>query len=213
MIDDPVPTEERRDRDVEFARVALPLLPTVTRVARALTRDAADAEDLVQDTFLKAYQHWDSFVPGTDCRRWLATICRNTFLGQRSREKWVTAVGTDLELETFGAARVFMEARDQGISDMFARLDLAPAIASALAKLEPIFRAVATLVDVDGLTYEEVAVVLGIPIGTVRSRLYRARRQLQRSLTEFAVDAGFAIDASRTSDTSASTTEPSHAES
>ncbi len=183
---DPDPT-----RDAEFARVALPLLPVVARVAQALTRDAVDAEDLVQDTFLKAYRHWNTFVPGSDCRRWLAAICRNTFYAQRARQRWVTAVGDDLELETFAAVSLHKMARERGVEDMFARLDLAPAIQQASDALEPNFRAVVRLVDVEDLRYEEAAEVLGIPIGTVRSRLYRARRQLQESLLDYAADAGF----------------------
>ena len=177
-------------RDAEFARVALPLLPVVARVAQALTRDAVDAEDLVQDTFLKAYRHWGTFVPGSDCRRWLAAICRNTFYAQRARQRWVTAVGDDLELETFAAVSLHKMARERGVEDMFARLDLAPAIQRAIEALEPNFRDVVRLVDVEDLRYEEAAEALGIPIGTVRSRLYRARRQLQESLLDYAADAG-----------------------
>ena len=177
--------------DAEFARVALPLLPVVARVAQALTRDAVDAEDLVQDTYLKAYRHWHTFEPGSDCRRWLSAICRNTFFAQRARQRWVTAVGDDLELETFAAVSLHKLARDRGVEDMFARLDLAPAIHMAIDALDPPFRDVVRLVDVEDLRYEEAADVLAIPIGTVRSRLYRARRQLQETLVHYAIDAGF----------------------
>jgi RNA polymerase sigma-70 factor (ECF subfamily) len=178
-------------RDAEFARVALPLLPVVARVAQALTRDAVDAEDLVQETYLKAYRHWHTFEPGSDCRRWLSAICRNTFFAQRARQRWVTAVGDDLELETFAAVSVHKLARDRGVEDMFARLDLAPAILLAIDALDPPFRDVVRLVDVEDLRYEEAADVLAIPVGTVRSRLYRARRQLQETLLHYAIDAGF----------------------
>jgi RNA polymerase sigma-70 factor (ECF subfamily) len=178
-------------RDAEFVRVALPLLPVVARVAQALTRDVVDAEDLVQDTFLKAYRHWDTFQPGSDCRRWLSAICRNTFLAQRARQRWVTAVGDDLELETFAAVTLHKLARDNGVEDMFARLDLAPAIQRAIEALDTPFREVVRLVDVEDLRYEEAADLLGIPVGTVRSRLYRARRLLQQTLVQYAIDAGF----------------------
>ncbi|MEO5817192.1 MAG: sigma-70 family RNA polymerase sigma factor [Gemmatimonadaceae bacterium] len=179
------------DRDTEFARVALPLLPVIARVAQALTHDAADADDLVQDTFLKAYRHWNTFEPGSDARRWLSAIARNTFFAQRARERWVTAVGDDHELETFAAVSLHKLARDRGVEDMFSRLDLAPAITAAIDALEPQYRDVVRLVDVEDLKYDEAADVLGIPIGTVRSRLYRARRQLQEKLVQFAIDAGF----------------------
>ena len=181
-------------RDEEFNRIALPLLPAVARVAQALTRDTVDAEDLVQDTFLKAFRHWHTFVPGSDCRRWLAAICRNTYFAQSARDRWVTAVGDDTELETFAAVGLHAVARDNGVEDMFSRLDLAPAINAAIDALDPLFGDVVRLVDVQDLRYEEAADALGIPVGTVRSRLYRARRQLQQSLVQFAVDAGF-VDA------------------
>jgi RNA polymerase sigma-70 factor, ECF subfamily len=200
-------------RDREFARVALPLLPAVARVAQALTRDATDAEDLVQDTFLKAYRHWNTFIPGSDCRRWLSAICRNTFYAQRERRRWVTAVGDDLELETFAAVAVHKHARDRGVEDMFARLDLAPAIHRAIGALDPPFRDVVQLVDVDGLRYEEAAERLNIPIGTVRSRLYRARRELQELLLEYAVDAGFAVVATPQHDPVTERSAKAHAES
>lgn len=186
----PVDTEPAR-RDAEFARLALPLLPAVARIAQSLTRDPADADDLVQDTYLKAYRHWDTFVPGSDCKRWLAAICRNTFFAQRARQRWVTAVGDDQELETFAAVQLHKLARDRGAEDVFARLDLGPAIRAAIDRLEPPFRDVVQLVDVSDLRYEDAAELLGIPVGTVRSRLYRARRQLQQQLIDFAIDAGF----------------------
>ncbi|MEP6999232.1 MAG: sigma-70 family RNA polymerase sigma factor [bacterium] len=178
-------------RDAEFARIALPLLPAVARVANALTHDAADADDLVQETFLKAFRHWNTFEQGSDCRRWLSAICRNTFFAQRARQRWVTAVGDDLELETFAAVSLHKLARDKGVEDMFSRLDLAPAIRRAIDDLDPLFRDVVQLVDVQELRYEEAADILGVPIGTIRSRLFRARRQLQQSLVDFAIDAGY----------------------
>ena len=200
-------------RDAEFTRIALPLLPVVARIAQALTRDGADADDLVQDTFLKAYRHWHTFVPGSDCRRWLAAICRNTVYAQRARERWVTAVGDDQELETFAAVVLHNLARERGVEDMFARLDLSPAIERAIAALDPAHRSVVQLVDVDELRYEEAAEVLGIPIGTVRSRLYRARRQLQQSLFDFAVDAGYAGVTARQAALPTEPSSASHAES
>jgi RNA polymerase sigma-70 factor (ECF subfamily) len=182
-------------RDEEFARVALPLLPRIARLAGLLTRDPGDAEDLVQDTFLKAYRHWDTFIPGSDCRRWLATICRNTFYAQQARRRWVVAVGDDLELETFAAVQLHELARERGVEEMFARLDLAPAIRAAIDALPAEFRESVLLVDVEDLRYDDAARLLGIPVGTVRSRLYRGRRLLQQALITYAVDAGFTVTA------------------
>ena len=81
--------------------------------------------------------------------------------------------------------------RAAGVDDMYSRLDLAPAIEQAIARLEPHYRDIVLLIDVDGLQYDEVAMLLDIPIGTVRSRLYRARRMLQEALVAYAIDAGF----------------------
>ncbi len=174
-----------------FEAIALPHLPAVARVARALAKDASDADDLVQETFLRALRHWDTFAPGSDCKRWLATICRNVFLAQKGREARVTAV-EDETLEALGAADTHLAARAVGLDDLFDRFDLGPAILEAVAALSPAFRDVVTLSDVEGFTYEEIAELLMIPLGTVRSRLFRARRLLQESLLAHAVDRGFA---------------------
>jgi RNA polymerase sigma-70 factor (ECF subfamily) len=146
----------------------------------------------VQETYLKAFRHWSTFDHGGDCRRWLSAICRNTFFAQRQRQRWLTAVGDDHELETFAAVSLHKLAREKGVEEMFARLDLGPAIRAAIASLEPAARDVVQLVDVDEMRYEEAAELLGIPIGTVRSRLYRARRLLQAALVEYARDASYA---------------------
>ena len=201
------------DRDAEFARIALPLLASVARVANALTRDAADADDLVQETYLRAFRHWATFDQSSDCKRWLSAICRNTYFAQHVRRRWVTAVGDDHELETFAAVSLHKLAREQGVEEMFGRLDLGPAITHAIDGLEPLYREVVRLVDVQELRYEEAANVLGVPVGTVRSRLYRARRQLQQVLVQYAVDAGFASPNAAPSSTRPSISEVTNAES
>jgi RNA polymerase sigma-70 factor (ECF subfamily) len=180
----------RAETDREFSALALPHLPAVARVARALAREEPDADDLVQETFLRAYKHWHTFDKTADCRRWLSTICRNAFLEQRKRDGRYTAV-EDAELESLAAARLHNTVKANGLDGMFSRLDLGPAIAKAINDLEPNFRDVVVLVDVEDFSYEQVAEALSIPIGTVRSRLYRARRVLQEALLAYAIDAGF----------------------
>jgi RNA polymerase sigma-70 factor, ECF subfamily len=174
----------------DFATIALPLMPSVVRVAQALTGDESDADDLVQETFLRAYRHWNTFQRGSDCRSWLGTICRNAFYETRRRERRSTAV-EDHELDSLASGRSHNTARAAGLDDLFARIDLGPAISDAIGRLEPHYRYAVLLIDVDGRTYEEVAELLDVPIGTVRSRLYRGRRQLQESLIAYAIDAGF----------------------
>lgn len=188
---DALPPTVPDPRTADFDAVALPHLPAVARVARALARDAADADDLVQETYLRALKHWHTFVPGSDCKRWLATICRNVFLAQQQRATVVTAV-EDETLEAFASADGHRAARAAGLEELFDRLDLGPAIRRALEALDPIFRDVVALYDIEGFTYDEIAELLAIPLGTVRSRLYRARRLLQESLITHAIDRGLA---------------------
>lgn len=179
-----------RECDREFTAAALPLMPNVKRYALALTRNDADADDIVQETYLRAHRYWSTFQHGTDCRKWLLTICRNVFTTTIHREERSIAVEDD-ELESLAAARTHNAARFAGVDDIYARLDLGPAIRAAIEQLDDVFREVVVLSDVEGLSYEEIAETLGIPMGTVRSRLFRARRQLQEALMIYALDAGY----------------------
>lgn len=180
------------ERDAAFERDVLALLPDVARFARSLTRDAADADDLAQETVLQAYRGYHTFRPGSDTRRWLFTICRNTFLRTRARDARLveTAHGEDAELEALAAAMGHVAAQQRGEGDLFDRIDVGPAIARAMHALPPAFRVAVALVDVEGLSYEDAAAVEAVPVGTVRSRLFRGRRLLQERLFEHARDAG-----------------------
>lgn len=179
------------ERDAAFERDALPWLDDVYRFALSLTRDEADADDVVQETFLRAYRSWHTFIPGTDCRRWLFTICRNVFLRSRERQR-PTVDLEDGEQDAVAAGSVYAAAREKGYDDIYARLDLAPALRDAIDELAEPFRSAVILVDVEDLTYESAAEVMGVPIGTVRSRLFRGRRLLQEKLLTVAEDLGFA---------------------
>lgn len=179
----------QRERDSHFEREALPWLDDVHRFALAMTRDAADADDVVQETYLRAYRSWHTFEPGSDCRRWLFAICRNVFLRTRERERRHVDV-EDAELESLAAAALHASIRQGGYDDMWTRIDLGPAIAQAIADLPDVFRSAVTLVDVEGESYDTAAEILGVPVGTVRSRLFRGRRLLQEALVVYARDAG-----------------------
>lgn len=179
-----------RTRNAAFEREALPWLDDVYRFAMSLTRNDADADDLVQDTFLRAYRSWHTFVPGSDCRRWLFTICRNAFL--RSRERDRPQVSLDEGgVEALAAIRLHGELARDGAGDLLSRIDLGPALQRALDRLQEPFRSAVILVDVDDQSYDAASEILGVPIGTVRSRLFRGRRILQESLAVYARDAGF----------------------
>ncbi len=179
-----------KDRDAAFEREALPWIDDVYRFALSLTRDECDADDVVQDTFLRAYRSWHTYLPGSDCRRWLFTICRNVFL--RSRERARPTVELDAtDVDAAAADSVYSTAVREGYEDIYARLDLAPAIHAALTKVPEPFRSTLIIVDVEDQSYESAAEVLGVPIGTVRSRLFRGRRLMQEQLLTYAIDAGF----------------------
>lgn len=179
--------------DDSFEATALPFIDDVRRFALSLTRDESDADDLVQDTFLKAYRSWASYTPGTNCRGWLFTICRNTFNRQFRRERARPDIereaGDDDALPTvIGHIR----AERMGLGDLLDRVDVRPTLKKTLDELPDVFREIVTLVDLEEFSYAEAAEVLEVPVGTVRSRLFRARRRMQSSLLQHAVDMGLA---------------------
>jgi len=176
-----------------FERLTLPYLGDVAHFARSLTRDAVRADDLVQETYLQALRGWHTFHEGADPRRWLFTVCHHTFLRTLRREaRYVAANDGDPELESLATAAAHSQAEQSGVIRIVERMDLRHAIDRALAALPAHFRGAVVLVDVEGQTYEEAALVLGVAVGTVRSRLFRGRRLLQDLLYDYARDAGFA---------------------
>jgi RNA polymerase sigma-70 factor, ECF subfamily len=166
---------------------ALPWLKDVYRYALSLTREKADAEDIVQETYLRAHHSWHTYEPGTDCRRWLFTICRNAFLRSRTQQGALVVRNAD-DLDRARNLPAGVAHSDDGLSS----LDLGPAIDRAMADLPEPFRAAVFIVDVEDQSYEVAAGLLGVPVGTVRSRLFRGRRLLQQRLWAFARDAGLA---------------------
>lgn len=188
---DAQPPARASDR-AEFERVALPWLDAVYRFARSLTHDAADADDLVQETFLRALRAWHTFRPDADCRRWLFAICHHTFLASRQRlaARREHEDMSDGDVDALPAVMLHQVAVRDGADELLARIGLGPALHDALAHLSESFRAAVVLVDGEGHSYEEAAALLHVPVGTVRSRLFRARRLLQESLFAHARDAG-----------------------
>jgi RNA polymerase sigma-70 factor (ECF subfamily) len=177
------------DAHEEFSALALTALDDVYRFARSLTRDEADAEDVVQEAYLRAFRSWHTFQPGTDVRRWLFTIARNVFL--RSRERGQREVTLDDDgAEAVDAAQSKEGWIRRGLDPLLARTDLAPAIQQALDGIPEVFRSAVVLVDLEDQSYEDAAELLGIPVGTVRSRLFRGRKLLQEKLILHAQDLG-----------------------
>lgn len=175
-----------------FERLTLPHLADVARFARALTRDAVRADDLVQETYLQALRGWHTFHAGADPKRWLFAVCHHAFLRTTRCEARYVDAPDDPELESLATATAHWRAQQSGVAEVAERMDLGPAIDRALAVLPAHYRGTVVLVDVEGLSYEDAALVLDVAVGTVRSRLFRGRRLLQDVLFVYARDAGFA---------------------
>lgn len=162
----------------------------VHRFALHLTRDPVQAVDLVQDTYLKAWTRRHQFQPGTSCRAWLFTICRNAFLkGAARAAREVAAEDAELEALAAAALHATMQEADP-LGTVFERAELDDAVERALAELPEEYRTAVVLVDIEDQSYAAAAEVLGVPVGTVRSRLFRGRRLLQQELLAYAEDAG-----------------------
>jgi len=178
----------RRQR---FEAEALPHLGALLRTASRMTRNRGDAEDLVQETFLKAYRSFDQFRPGTNCKAWLFRILVNTGIND-----WSRRARRPLEVD-YEAAEPVLAAPQTEALHAPTRGELAAfeglvddEVRAALEQVPEAFRIVFLLSVVEGFQYKEIAGILGIPIGTVMSRLYRARKQLQASLQEYARQRG-----------------------
>src|SRR3954449_6287610 len=173
----------------EFAELAMEHMPSLYSAALRMTRNPADAEDLVQETYLKAYRAFGSFQAGTNLKAWLYRILTNTFINAyRSRKRRPEQTEMDevedlylyRRLGGLEAAAAGRSAEDEGM-DLFTETDAKGAVES----LPEQFRMAVLLADVEGFSYKEIAEILDIPIGTVMSRLHRGRRALQKRLYEF----------------------------
>jgi RNA polymerase sigma-70 factor, ECF subfamily len=166
-----------KTREDRFREQVLSELEVVYRVARRLTRSLPEAEDLVQDTLLRAYRGFDGF-DGRYPRAWLLTILRNTHVN-RLRKRRPDLLEDELaqRLPASGA-----DGRQDATAEQVLRDQFDPLVRDAVASLSASHRAVVALVDLDGLSYQEAADVLGVPVGTVMSRLHRARRKVRAHL-------------------------------
>jgi len=190
------------DNDIlrdQFSTEALTHLDSMFGAAMRLTRSEADAQDLVQDAFLKAYRFYDRYEPGTNMRAWLLRVLTNTFINKyrrSSRERRVFD-GDDAEPVGEGVmSRAAMRALHEPDGEAMRSL-VSQEIQAALDELSEEHRLMIVLADVEELSYKEIADIVGCPIGTVMSRLHRARKQLQTRLLDHAIELGIAPEASR----------------
>ncbi|MDQ1451197.1 MAG: hypothetical protein QOK38_1063 [Acidobacteriaceae bacterium] len=169
-----------------FEELAMPLLPALYNVARWLSQNAVDAEDLVQETFLKALRGFDSFERGSNFKAWIFRILRNTYLTSRSGLAALRTVSLDemLQERSESAPDTYPEAAIDRLTPEISLTRLADraALQSAMEKLPPLLLEVILLCDVEEMKYKEIAGILDIPIGTVMSRIARARAHLRQSL-------------------------------
>jgi RNA polymerase sigma-70 factor (ECF subfamily) len=181
-----------------FADQAMEFMPSLYSAALRMTRNPSDAEDLVQETYLKAYRAFGSFQEGTNLKAWLYKILTNTFINSyRSRKRRPEQTELDDVEDLYLYRRLGgLEAAAAGRSAEEEVLDLFTEgeIKEAIEALPEQFRLAVLLADVEGFSYKEIADILDIPIGTVMSRLHRGRRALQKTLYEFGRDRGLVGD-------------------
>lgn len=182
-----------------FQEEALPHLDAVYRFALRLEGSPDGAEDLVQETFLRAYRAWDQYTAGTRCKSWLFTICRNVFLRQRERVKRHDEivqenVGTGGGISGTGVSVVnplWQTTQSRDPEGQFFTSIVDAEILRAIDGLPEEYRTAVVLSDLEGLPYAEIAELMDVPVGTVKSRLFRGRRQLQQKLYDYAVEMGY----------------------
>ncbi len=184
-------THNKNEKQREFELEALPHSDLLYNYALRMTNNAADADDLLQETFLKAFRFWDKYERGTNIRAWLFRIMKNSYINRyRKESKEPETVDYDDVQNIYSVVRnSAAEAGD--LQDALEKNLLDDEVAEAVATLPEEFRTVVILCDIEGLSYEEIAEFIDCPLGTVRSRLHRGRKMLRGKLKEYARNKGY----------------------
>jgi RNA polymerase sigma-70 factor, ECF subfamily len=187
MADSPIIGAE--NKRAQFEATALPFMRSIYNTALYLTRRPEDASDLVQETYLRAYRTFSNFTPGTNCKAWLFTIMYSVFVNKyRKEQREPESVSIEELEEKFHRSLAAAEwdpylVQNTGV--------MAPEVDQALNSLPESFRLAVLLVDVEEMSYEEAATILNCPMGTLRSRLFRARKLLFLELQSYAQRKGY----------------------
>jgi RNA polymerase sigma-70 factor (ECF subfamily) len=183
-----------RQKRSEFERQALVHIDALYGAAYRLTRNPRDAVDLVQDSLLRAYRFWDSFQQDSNCKAWLLRIVTNTFINEYQRRKRTREVldAATAEQDATDGVLVHASAGDKQSPDQaMLAASVSDDVQRALDALPDDFRTAVILCDMQGLSYKEIADIMGTPVGTVMSRLFRGRKLLAAALKQFALDEGY----------------------
>lgn len=197
MADGKAKTSEKEKRKA-FEAEALPHMDALYRTALRMTKNQNDAEDLVQEAYVKAYRFWDRFEPGSNCRAWLFKIMTNIFINDyRSKSRSPISVDVDEIDDSFLYGQLAETTPgDNPEKELFAKI-FDDDVKRAIEELPDDFRLVVVLSFLEGFSYQEIAEIADLQLGTVKSRLHRGRKLLQKALYDYAIKNGYIKDTAK----------------